>query len=144
MQYLATLMSLYLLASCATTPGDSKPLFAPCPSSPNCVSSKASEQSHRIDALPLAMSDEQAWPLVVDTIAAMPRTRVVSQTGNSLRAVVHSRLFRFVDDLELQLDADKHQLDIRSASRLGYSDLGVNRARVEQIKTQLQSQGIVK
>jgi len=65
------------------------------------------------------------------------RTRIVDSSDDYLRAEARSRLLRFVDDLELALDAEAGLLAVRSASRLGYSDRGVNRRRVETLRRQL-------
>ena len=63
-----------------------------------------------------------------------PRTRIVKEEGGYLHAEARSFLFRFVDDVEFMFDADQQVIHVRSASRLGYSDLGVNRRRVERIR----------
>lgn len=67
-------------------------------------------------------------------IEAMPRVRIVRATDTELRAEFTSRLFRFVDDVDCLLDVSAGVIHIRSASRTGYSDLGVNRRRVEAIR----------
>ena len=68
-------------------------------------------------------------------IEAMPRARVTDADDLALHAEFTSRIFRFVDDVDCVIDPQAHVIAIRSASRLGYSDLGVNRARVEAIRT---------
>jgi uncharacterized protein (DUF1499 family) len=64
----------------------------------------------------------------------MPGARIISDEDGYLHAEFRSRVFRFVDDVELLMDEAGHKIDVRSASRLGYSDLGVNRRRVEQLR----------
>lgn len=64
----------------------------------------------------------------------MPRTRIVKEDGVYLHAEVRSFLFRFVDDLEFLIDTEQSLIHMRSASRTGYSDLGVNRRRVEHVR----------
>jgi uncharacterized protein (DUF1499 family) len=119
--------------------------LAPCPSSPNCVSSLASvnDAEHAVAPLVLIVPAADAWPLVRETAMAMPRTRLVSENEGYLHAEVTSRIFRFVDDLELVLNAAEGRVDVRSASRTGYGDMGVNRKRVEQLRLQLQQQGVI-
>lgn len=73
-------------------------------------------------------------------IESMPRTRIVAASPTALHAEFSSRIFRFVDDVDLQLDAGARVVQIRSASRTGYSDLGVNRRRVEAIREKFASQ----
>ncbi len=72
---------------------------------------------------------------IVAILEEMPRTKIVTREGNYLHATVTSRFFRFVDDLEVLIDPVSREIHFRSASRTGYSDMGVNRRRVEAIKT---------
>ncbi|MEZ5584986.1 MAG: DUF1499 domain-containing protein [Candidatus Competibacteraceae bacterium] len=74
---------------------------------------------------------------------ALPRTTVVSVTEDHLHAECKSLIFRFVDDLEFHLRPNERRIAVRSASRLGYSDLGANRRRVEQVREALRAQGII-
>ncbi|MDX1765264.1 MAG: DUF1499 domain-containing protein, partial [bacterium] len=75
--------------------------------------------------------------------AALPGTTVVEETTDYLHAECTSALFRFVDDLEFHLRPSTHTLAVRSASRVGYSDLGVNRRRVEKLRKRLRQRGVV-
>lgn len=118
--------------------------LAPCPSTPNCVSSDATDEGHAIDALALAAEPGVAWTAARDAVAALPRTTVVTQSEGYLHAECASALFGFVDDLELQLRPDDGIIAVRSASRLGRSDLGVNRKRVEGLRETLRAEGIVR
>ena len=104
--------------------------LAPCPSSPNCVSSLATDAAHAIEPLPADGADAMANLRRV--IEAMPRTRIVTAEGDYLYAEFESALLGFVDDVEFQKAGDV--IHVRSASRLGYSDLGVNRTRIEEIR----------
>jgi len=94
--------------------------------------------------LALAMPAAEAWPLIRRTIEAQPRARIVEATGEYLHAEYRSRLFRFVDDLELHLRPDQRIIAVRSASRLGYSDFGVNRRRVETLCAGLSNLGVTR
>jgi uncharacterized protein (DUF1499 family) len=115
-----------------------------CPSTPNCVSSDAAREDadHWTPPLELAMPADQAWPLIVAELESMPRTQIISRTQNEVHAEVKSAMFGFVDDVVLSLDGN--QLMLYSASRLGYSDLGVNRRRVNLLAEQLQQKSIVR
>jgi uncharacterized protein (DUF1499 family) len=106
-------------------------LLAPCRSSPNCVSSQAdrSDREHYIEPLRASMED------VRKAVAALPRTRIVLAHPNYLHAEFRSRLLGFVDDVEFFFDGVAIQ--VRSASRLGRRDFGVNRARIEQLRRML-------
>lgn len=108
--------------------------LAPCPSSPNCVSSQATD-AHHIDPIPFSGNSAQAMRRLRAVIEAMPRTRIVDASDTALRAEFTSRLFRFVDDIDCIVDPAASVIQIRSASRVGYSDLGANRKRVEAIRT---------
>jgi uncharacterized protein (DUF1499 family) len=135
------------LISCAGTRpenlGVTESRLAPCPASPNCVSSDASDEAHFIPPLRLALSDAEAWGAVRDAVATLPRTRVVSATQDYVHAECRSALLGFVDDLELHLRPDQGVVAVRSASRLGYSDLGVNRRRVERLRSILVREGVL-
>jgi uncharacterized protein (DUF1499 family) len=74
----------------------------------------------------------------------MPRTAVLTRTDEFLHAECTSRIFRFVDDLELQLRSAEGVIAVGSASRLGRGDMGVNRRRVESLRAALAEQGIVR
>ena len=108
--------------------------LTPCPASPNCVSSVAPDSAHHVQPLAFMGPPAAAMERLRTTIAALPRTRVVRSGDTSLHAEFTSWLLRFVDDVDCVLDASAGVIHIRSASRVGYSDLGVNRKRVEQIR----------
>lgn len=113
--------------------------LAPCPSSPNCVSSLATDDGHRVAPLAIPGDASTQMAALLAVVRDMPRTEIQVQTGNYLWVVFASRLLRFRDDVEFLLGPGDG-VQVRSASRLGYSDLGVNRARVETIRAKL-SQG---
>lgn len=105
----------------------------PCPGTPNCVSSQDVTAS-RIEPLAFSGDAATAWRRLAAVLAGMPRMRVVESSERYLRAEATSRVFGFVDDVEFLLDASVGIIHVRSASRVGYSDLGVNRDRVESIR----------
>jgi uncharacterized protein (DUF1499 family) len=113
-----------------------------CPSSPNCVSSDAVTARHAIDPLHLSIAPAAAWISAVTAVRTSVRTRIVTETPDYLHAECTSALFGFVDDLELHLRPDEHIIAVRSASRLGYADFGVNRSRVEKLRAMLREQGV--
>jgi uncharacterized protein (DUF1499 family) len=113
-----------------------------CPDSPNCVCSEHEDGNHEIAPLAFSGDPDLAWADVMAAVNSLPRTTIVESGAASLQAESRSLLFRFVDDLELRLDADAGVIHVRSASRVGYGDMGVNRRRVEQLRgefTALQS-----
>ncbi len=113
--------------------------LAPCPTSPNCVVSQGdTDPEHGIAPLAYSGDPAQAMAQLASVVTAMPRTTVVESTDTYLYAEFASKLMGFVDDVEFYLDPAESTIQVRSASRLGQSDLGVNRQRVEAIRQALQ------
>ncbi len=127
-----------------TTLGVEGARLSPCPSSPNCVSSDAADSAHSVEPLALAVPAAQAWTAARDAVAKLPRTRIVTDADGYLHAECRSALMGFVDDLELHLRPADAQIAVRSASRLGYSDMGVNRRRVEALRAALAARSIIR
>ncbi len=115
-----------------------------CPSSPNCVCSDSRDTAHSVEPLELAVEAAAAWAVVTQSVQSLRRVRIVSETENYLHAECSSRLLGFVDDLELHLRPADGIIAVRSASRLGYSDFGVNRRRVEKLRTSLRARNILR
>jgi len=115
--------------------------LSPCPESPNCVSSQAEpSDSHYIAPLSYHQSREgktrnagSAIEQVATVLSTMKRVNIVSQTDRYLKAEFTSAIFRFVDDVEFLVD-DEGKLQVRSASRVGYSDFNANAKRVARIR----------
>ncbi len=109
--------------------------LAPCPASPNCVSSLDSEDAeHAIAPLTYTGSPADAHQQLLDVIQSMKRTRIIAADERYIHAEFRSALFRFVDDVEFYFDDTQKIIHVRSASRVGHSDLGVNRKRIEAIR----------
>ena len=134
-----------LMVSCSgtrtATLGVKEGRLAPCPNSPNCVSTRSADTKHAIDPIAYTTSTEEARNRLEKIVRAMPRTKVVRQEEDYMQLECSSRLFRFVDDVEFWFDDANKVIHCRSASRKGYSDLGVNRKRVEQIREQFSATG---
>jgi uncharacterized protein (DUF1499 family) len=113
--------------------------LAPCPDTPNCVSSQATDDAHRMDPIPFEGNADETMVRLKAVLAARPRTTIVSADGDYLHAECVSMLFRFVDDVEFLVDPDAKVIHFRSASRVGRSDLGVNRKRMEAIRKDFES-----
>lgn len=129
-----------LLSMTSTTPaslGLQAGRLAPCPDSPNCVSSAATTSQHVIAPFALDRSPGAAKEELKQAIAKLPRTKLISETDDYLRFEFRSLVFRFVDDVEFHFDEATKTIHVRSASRVGHSDLGVNRRRVEAIRALL-------
>ena len=116
-----------------------------CPASPNCVSSRAGDQDHYVSPIQMQVTPEVAWERLRRVLSEEPGTRIVAEDKETwyLRAEATSRVFRFVDDVEWQIAPAEKVIHVRSASRIGYWDLGVNRRRVERIRERLRALGVV-
>lgn len=106
-----------------------------CPNSPNCVSSQNTDAEHKIAPLTYKGDPTKAFADLQAVIVSMPRTKIITAESNYVYAEFTSALMGYVDDVEFFLNTDKGCIDVRSASRLGESDLGVNRDRIETIRT---------
>jgi uncharacterized protein (DUF1499 family) len=113
-------------------PGLVSGTLAPCPGKPNCVCSEFEEAAaHYIAPLDYSGTPpEQAWGDVLQVVEELGGEVVVAN-DEYIAATFSSSLFGFVDDVECRLDASQEKIQIRSASRVGHSDLGVNRKRIE-------------
>ena len=113
--------------------------LAPCPGSPNCVSSQSQDADHHIKPFEYDGALIQAKERLLEVIQAMDRVKITAVEDDYVHAEFTSRVFRFVDDVEFYFDRDHKVIHVRSASRVGYSDLGANRKRVEKIRQALVS-----
>jgi uncharacterized protein (DUF1499 family) len=109
----------------------------PCPSSPNCVSTQAQDESHAIAPFRYRKSRAEAKESLKEIVRTLSRTKLVEEDESYLHYEFTSLLFRFVDDVEFLLDDESKTIHFRSASRTGYGDLGVNRKRMEEIRSLL-------
>jgi len=110
--------------------------LSPCPSSPNCVTSQGGNGNHSIAPLTFTGNPVLALQELREVLAARADTTIVAQESHYLR--VEFRTTFFVDDGEFLLDAEGRRIEMRSASRVGYSDLGKNRTRLEEIRRGLE------
>ena len=115
----------------------------PCPNSPNCVSSQAADKEHYIAPFKISGNTNEAWAALKQKLRSQSRTVIVDESEDTLHAQATSLLFRFVDDINIILDADAGLMHVRSASRVGYGDFGVNRKRVEALRLQLQKLRVI-
>lgn len=107
--------------------------LAPCPASPNCVSSEATATDQRVEPLRYAGDPALARARLLEVLNGMARVRLVQSTEDYLHTEVRSAVFGFVDDVEFYFNPPG-MIQVRSASRTGYYDFGVNRERVETIR----------
>jgi uncharacterized protein (DUF1499 family) len=131
--YAFLIFVVILLANCSGT----KPIligqFPPCPDKPNCVSSKSSLSLHKIAPLTYEGNSENAREKLLGIINSMPRTQRSMDNENFIHVEFTSKVFQFVDDVEFYFESPR-TIHFRSASRVGHSDMGVNRDRMEEIR----------
>lgn len=112
----------------------------PCPNKPNCVNSQVSgdDREHFIQPISYVGSRSDEQNRIKSVVGALPRTQLIKEDTGYLYFEFTSLLMRYVDDVEFYLDDSTKLIHVRSASRLGHSDMGVNRKRVELIRKNLQ------
>ena len=133
------------LGACVSGPGGVRPVnegsarmvLADCPSRPSCVSSQDSGGIHRIAPLTFEGDGVEALRRIREILKGMPRTRIIDFDDHYLHATQASSVFHFTDDIEFLLDLENSQIQARSCARVGFYDFGVNRRRIEQIRSAL-------
>lgn len=139
-----------LLMTASTTEyafGDSEIKLPECGTTPNCVSSQASilNKRHYIEPfkIKLDFDVDVAWQTFRKALLNHDRIAISHESRDSLHAEATSLLFRFVDDIDAVLDRRAGLIHIRSASRIGHHDLGVNRKRIEKLRRKLHEAGVL-
>lgn len=130
-----TLLAAILTACAGERPknlGAKGGVLAACPSSPNCVSSFAADEGHHIAPFSFTGEPTAAFARLTQLIRQRSDATIIEERSGYLRVELRTTLF--VDDAEFLLDGEKKVIHLRSASRLGYSDLGKNRSRIEEIR----------
>jgi uncharacterized protein (DUF1499 family) len=113
-----------------------------CPTTPNCVSSQAKDKEHFIEPILITGSPLEAKKNILQTLKEFKQSKVKVVEDNYISAEFTSRILRFVDDVEFYFPDTKTReviIHIRSASRMGYSDFGMNKKRIEQIRSKLET-----
>jgi uncharacterized protein (DUF1499 family) len=127
---------LFMIVSCTGKPPETQLVdgrLRPCPDKPNCVSSEEKRGDAQVAPLAFQGPPAAAWQSLKEAVRQAGGE--IRQEGDQyLRATFTSRVFRFVDDVEFRMVAAENLIHVRSASRLGYSDLGANRKRVEKVR----------
>ena len=133
-------LSLYLcilLSAChATAAPTAKPDKAlPCPDSPNCVSSMSSDRKHFVEPFHYAGSLADARQRIINILQNTKRVRLTEIETDYIHSEFRSLIFQFVDDVEFYFPSEESIIHVKSASRTGYYDFGVNRRRVERLRS---------
>jgi uncharacterized protein (DUF1499 family) len=136
---------LILLTACSGTRPDlglNNEELMPCPKTPNCVNSQATDTEHSIKPIHFTGTQQEAHANLLQILEAEKRTKILTVQKNYIRVEFTSAVFRFVDDVEFHFPEQQTNetiIHVRSASRIGSSDLGVNRKRVEQIRNKFKA-----
>ena len=142
--FLILIFSVTFLLGCSGTMsklGINNDHLMPCPESPNCVNSQATDEAHSIQAIQFSGTSKQVQQRLLQILKTWNRAKTVVVGEEYIRAEFTSLVFRFVDDVEFYFPSKqtkKMQIHVRSASRIGYSDLGANRKRIEQIRAKFE------
>ena len=132
-------LTLLSLASCSSSKANAlritNGILLPCPSSPNCVSSQAEDAKHKIDPIAFPISKKTViHSIIIKALNDLGRVEIITNTPDHIHAIFKTKFFKFKDDLDLYIDQTNNRIQVRSASRTGYSDLGVNRKRIEALR----------
>jgi uncharacterized protein (DUF1499 family) len=139
-KYLLIAVSVFSLTACSQGVEQmTDRTTQPCGDKPNCVSTIDDREKHAI--APFNLKEETTLAEVEAVALTLPGAKTAVSEGNYLRIECTSKIMRFVDDLELKLDGTT--LTVRSESRTGYSDFGVNRKRAEQLRQKLADASIL-
>jgi uncharacterized protein (DUF1499 family) len=105
-----------------------------CPESPNCVSTQTQQESKKMDPIPFELDPKEVIKVIKSVVESQPNTNLQNESSNYLNYIFKSKIFGFIDDVEFLIDAEQKLIHFRSASRTGYSDLGVNKKRMTELK----------
>ncbi|MBA3954179.1 DUF1499 domain-containing protein [Candidatus Dependentiae bacterium] len=108
--------------------------LTPCTHKSNCVSSQSTEDSHKVQPFYYKNSGNQALKRLISLLEAQPRCTIITQSPNYIHAEFKTSIMGFVDDVEFYIPSSGNQIQVRSASRIGHYDLGVNRKRIERLR----------
>jgi len=125
---------LIVLLPCAATNAMADERLKPCPDSPNCVSSLAEGDEHRIAPMSYGGDRATARLRLLAALSQLDNSEVIEDTALYLRVTVTSAVLRFIDDITFFFDDERALIQMRSASRSGHYDFGVNRRRLEGIR----------
>jgi uncharacterized protein (DUF1499 family) len=117
--------------------------LTPCPDSPNCVSSDATDEKHHVDPYRLKAAPQDSWHGLRTVVLEQKRVKLITFEESYLHAEFRSAVFQFVDDTEFHLRVNEGIIAVRSAARTGYSDFGVNRERIERIREALRARDLI-
>ena len=143
-RFLITMGLAMGLAACQSSQqANGTATLMPCPATPNCVCSDDDSARHSIEPLQATESVASAWDALLKYLQQQTQVSFTSQRDDYVAVEFRTRWLRFVDDVEFQARPNEGTIAMRSASRLGISDLGTNRRRLEQLRAALAAEGVV-
>lgn len=131
------LIGMSVMSKRPTNLGVEEGKLAACPSSPNCVSSQADDREHGMVPIEYQGDTASIIQKIKSVMQARSRTNLITETDDYLHFEATSKILRFVDDIEFYIDEENQLIQFRSASRVGRSDMGVNRNRMQEIQQAL-------
>ncbi|MBF2056897.1 MAG: DUF1499 domain-containing protein [Cyanobacterium sp. T60_A2020_053] len=111
--------------------------LAPCPKTPNCVITDSGDTEHYIEPIAYDGAMEEVRGALLKVLTVVPNTEIVAEKDNYIRIKSTSKIMGFADDTEFYFPEGQKIIKMRASARLGESDLGVNRRRLEQIRLAL-------
>ncbi|RSD30235.1 DUF1499 domain-containing protein [Vibrio pectenicida] len=138
----STLLSVSLLILTACSQGVqtmTDRTLSPCGDKPNCVSTQDDRDTHNLK--PYILTKNANLNTIEQTALQLSGAKLAAKQDGYLRIECTSRIMRFTDDLELRIEGET--LIVRSESRIGYSDFGVNRKRANQLRALLKENNII-
>ena len=115
--------------------------LAPCPNSPNCVSTQSQDPRHQIDPIPFTTSLAEAKTALLQIVRSIERAEILVDDPTYIHAEFRTKGIGYVDDVELYLDQEAGVIHFRSSARLPYWDWGFNRKRMEHIRAAFEAAG---
>lgn len=140
LHYGALLLAVLLITACGRTIPEGLGLsnngqLIDCPDSPNCVSTQTKKDKAQIEPIQYKMEDKAAWLLLVELVKQEKLAEIIKEDNNYMHVAYFTKSKIFIDDVEFLHDKANKQFHFRSASRVGHSDLGANRKRMENIRS---------
>ncbi|KJG34851.1 DUF1499 domain-containing protein [Photobacterium angustum] len=144
LRFTLLLLLLFFLTGCSDTKTTSwtRSINQLCENKPNCVSTIEKREQFSVEPFLLTTKGKHSWEEIKQVALQLPGAKIADQSDHYLHIEATSKVFRFIDDFEVEKKAEL--LQVRSASRVGYSDFGVNRKRVETFRNQLIKQELIK
>ena len=131
------ILSLLLICGVALAEQDYKSIISDCPKSPNCVSTLTDQEDKKMEPIPFS-ADESQVIIAIDTVVkAQARVEIKESSADSMHAVFTTFLMRYQDDVYFWVDAENKLIHFKSQSRVGYSDLGKNKSRMNDLVSQI-------